>query len=147
MNAPKNISKDSLKELYNESKKRIKMMLQLLARSSKDNQFSELPDEQNLTTMFNLSEHILNAAKMENDNQYKDAIIYIADWIHMALHRDFLQKYQNHHPHPLFIVKKGAEILHSFLHRDLRRKQFSSEESEIYQNYLALIRRLPNPKG
>lgn len=146
VNTTNAVTKETLKEIYSESKKKLKIILNLLGKMHKENQFSVPSDPQVFHTMSDLLLKILHAIEMESDNQYRNAIVEIADWMHRALNVEFIEQNQKKYPHPLFVIKKGAEMLHSFLHRDLRRKQFSSEENEIYQNYLALIRKLPNPK-
>lgn len=141
------VTKETLKEIYSESKKKLKIILNLLGKMHKDNQFSVPSDIEVLRTIADLLLKILQAIELESDNQYRNAILQIADWMYRALHIEFIEQNKQKYPHPLFVIKKGAEMLHSFLHRDLRRKQFSSEENEIYQNYLTLIRKLPNPKS
>lgn len=140
------LSKDSLKEQYTESRKRVKMMLDILGQIYKNNSFCASCDDPRLETLQELIEHVQNTAKLENPNQYREAITQISEWIRAALQKHFLQSHNTHVPHPIFIIKRGVEILHSLLHRDLRRKQCSSEENEIYQTYLSLTKRLPSPK-
>lgn len=145
MNSSKTISKNSLKELYNESKKRIKIVLNLIGRVDL-NAPQIIPDDRSFESISSLMVSIMNASHFENDNQYKDAIVEISTWVRFALDKGYLLQNKNMSPNPLFVIRKGCEILHSFLHRDLRRKQFSSEENEIYRNYLAMTKKLPNPK-
>lgn len=146
MKPKQNLSKDSLKEQYNESRKRIKMMLDILNQIYKNNVLCTSIDDPRFLSLVELIENVKNAAKMENDNQYREAILQISDWVHAALQKDFILAHNKQVPHPLFIIKRGVEILHSLLHRDLRRKQCSSEENEICQTYFSLTKRLPNPR-
>ena len=85
-------------------------------------------------------------AEIEQKNIYKDAIEEISTWIFSAFQKNYLIENEKCYPNPLYAIKKGVEILHSFLHRDLRRRQFSSEEEEIYRNYRSMVNNLPNPK-
>lgn len=139
------LSKNSLKEQYNESRKRIKMMLDILGQIYRGNAFCASIDDPRIVTLVKLIENVQITAKLEGESQYRDAIIQISDWIHAALQNQFIHNNNKHVPHPIFVIKRGVEILHSLLHRDLRRKQCSSEENEIFQTYLSLTQRLPSP--
>lgn len=122
------------------------MMLDILGQIYKNNSFCVPFDDPRLNILVELIEYVQHTAKLEHDNQYRDAILQISDWIHAALQKKFIEKNNTCVPHPMFVIKRGIEILHSLLHRDLRRKQCSSEENEICQTYLSLTKRLPNPK-
>ena len=137
-------AKDSLREIYHESRHKIRMVLGLLGRVEA-NKPIPLPDESSLETMSALVLTIRQYALSEAENQYRNAIVDIATWLGCALTPGYLDEVQKDYPHPMYIMKKGAEILHSFLHRDLRRKQFSSEEVEIFQNYQMVVGQLPRP--
>ncbi len=137
-----NVMKDSLKDLYSDSKKRIKIILNAVALCQNEDQSFSIPDTTICSNLSHLCIQISESAQLEPNTQYSDAISNIANKMSIILDVNFIENHKNHYPHPIFIVKKGAEILHSFLHRDLRRKQFSSEENEIYQSYLSLIRKL-----
>jgi hypothetical protein len=139
------LEKDSLKDLYHEMKRRIRIILSLLGKYEPDKK-NVLPDERAFGTISNLINSIMGSSQFEPDNQYKDAIVDISSWLNCAFDKDYLTENNNAYPNPLYAIKKGAEILHSFFHRDLRRKQLSSEEHEIYRNYLVLISNLPDPK-
>lgn len=121
-------------------------MLDILNQIYKNNGLCISIDDPRLVSLIELMETVKSAAKLENDNQYRDAILQISDWVYAALKKEFILAHNKHVPHPLFIIKRGVEILHSLLHRDLRRKQCSSEENEICQTYFSLTKRLPNPR-
>ena len=137
-------TKDSLRELYHESRQKIRMVLGLLGRIEAS-KAPPLPEESSLATMSHLILTIRHHALYEPENQYRNAIIEISTWLGCALTLTYLEDIQKKNNNALYLLKKGAEILHSFLHRDLRRKQFTSEEAEIFQNYLALMGQLPRP--
>jgi hypothetical protein len=146
LTADKTISKDSIKDLYSESKHRIRLILAMLGRYEPE-KINPLPDEKSFATISNLINSIMSAAQFESENQYRNAIVDISNWMNCAFNVEYLTKNESLYPNPLYAVRKGGEILHSFLHRDLRRKQFSSEEDEIYRNYLSLIASLPDPRN
>ncbi|MES2615006.1 MAG: hypothetical protein V4591_06295 [Bdellovibrionota bacterium] len=137
--------KETLKELYHEMRQRIRIIIQLLGKPEPD-KANPLPEGNSFNTISNLINSIMSSAQFEPENQYKDAIIEIISWLNAAFHKEYLNTNKACFPNPIFAIKKGAEILHSFFHRDLRRKQMSSEEHEIYRNYMQLIRNLPDPQ-
>lgn len=146
MNSDKQVTKDSVKDIYSESKHRIRLILAMLGKYEPE-KVNPLPDEKSFATISNLINSIMSAAQFESDNQYRNAIVEISNWMNCAFNMEYLTKHEALYPNPLYAVRKGAEILHSFLHRDLRRKQFSSEEDEIYRNFLKLISSLPDPRN
>lgn len=146
MNSEKYAGKDSIKEFYSESKHRIRLILAMLGRYEPE-KVNPLPDGKSFATISNLINSIMSAAQFEQENQYRNAIVNISNWMNCAFNVEYLNKHESLYPNPLFVVRKGGEILHSFLHRDLRRKQFSSEEDEMYRNYLAMISSLPDPRN
>jgi hypothetical protein len=141
----KTVTKDSLREIYHESKQRIRIVLNLLGKPEPNKQ-NPLPDEKSFTTISTLINSIMSASQFEPKNQYGDAIYELSNWMNFAFNKKYLTENMDKYPNPLYLFKKGAEILHSFLHRDLRRKQFSSEEDEIYRNFMSTINSLPNPR-
>ncbi|APJ02525.1 hypothetical protein [Silvanigrella aquatica] len=146
MNSEKSAGKDSIKELYSESKHRIRLILAMLGRYAPDKPNS-LPDDKSIATISNLINSIMSAAQFESENNYRNAIVDISNWMNCAFNKEYLEKNEALYPNPLYAVRKGGEILHSLLHRDLRRKQFSSEEDEMYRNYLTMISSLPDPRN
>jgi len=142
--ASKKHRKDSLKELYHEMKHRIRIVISLLGKPEPSKQNS-LPDENSFNTIANLINSIMSSAQFETENQYRDAIVDISNWLNSAFQKEYLTENSSQYPNPLYAIKKGAEILHSFFHRDLRRKHLSSEEHEIYRNYITMIKNLPDP--
>ena len=134
-----------MKDLYREMKKRIRIVINLLG-ILEPNKKNPLPEDNSFEIIANLINGIMGSAKFEENGQYKEAIIQIADWIHGAFQKEYLKENESGSPNPLYAVKKGAEVLHSLFHRDLRRKLLSLEEHEICRNYRALIQNLPNPQ-
>lgn len=141
----KKLSKESLKDLYHESRQRVRAVLNLIGKVE-PNRLNPLPDQKTFETISNLINSIMSAAQFEPQNQYRDAIVEISDWLNCAFDKNYLKDNGQYRPHPLFIIKRGVEILHSFLHRDLRRKQFSSEEDQIYRSFLTTLQTLPDPR-
>lgn len=144
LTSSKHNEKETLKELYHEMKQRIRIIISLLGKPEVDKQ-NPLPEENSFQTISNLINSIMSSAQFEHDNQYRDAIVDISNWLNCAFQKEYLETNSSCYPNPLFAVKKGAEILHSFFHRDLRRKQLTSEEHEIYRNFMTLVGNLPDP--
>lgn len=138
------MKKTSTKEIYANSKKNIKLILDMIGQPE-PNKPTPLPDNVTLEKIYLLTKSILDLSYFEPENQYSSAIGEVAKWIHFAFKKEYLQKQQNTYPNPVFVFKKGLEVLHSFLFRDLRRKQFSAEEDEIYRNFRSLSSKLPAP--
>lgn len=145
MSVSKPISKNSPKELYSESRKKIRIILNLLGRVEPE-KANPIPDEAAFATIQDLIQNIIKAANFEQDNDYKNAIAEIATWIGQVFQKEYLVENEKCYPNPVYAVKKGIELLHSFLHRDLRRKQFSFEEEEMFRNYRAMMNSLPIPQ-
>ncbi len=146
LNSDNVAGKESIKDLYNEAKQRIRLILSMFGRYEPE-KINPLPDDKSFAAISNLINSIMSSAQFESDNQYRNAIVEISNWMNCAFNKEFLNKHEALYPNPLYVVRKGAEILHSFLHRDLRRKQFSSEEDEIYRNYITMISSLPDPRN
>lgn len=144
LTSSKAIQKDSLKDLYHEMKQRIRIIINLLGKQEPDKK-NPLPDDKSFEKISNLINSIMSSSQFEPENQYRDAIVEISNWLNAAFQKEYLESNSSCYPNPLFAVKKGVEILHSFFHRDLRRKLLSVEEHEIYRNYMALISNLPDP--
>ncbi len=146
MTSSKHVHKDTLKEIYHEMKQRIRIIISLLGKMEPDKK-NPLPDDKTFHKIANLINSIMSSAQFEHENQYRDAIVDISSWLNLAFHKDYLNTNESLYPNPLFAVKKGAEVLHSLFHRDLRRKLFTSEEHEMVRNYTNLIGTLPDPRN
>jgi hypothetical protein len=144
LSSAKRKEKDSVKDLYHEMKQRIRILINLLGKPEVD-KLNPLPDDKTFDKISNLINGIMGSSQFEPESQYRDAIVEISNWLNCAFQRDYLNTNGHCYPNPLFVVKKGVEILHSFFHRDLRRKLLSSEEHEIYRSFIALTANLPDP--
>jgi hypothetical protein len=139
------ISKDSIRELYHESRQRIRMILQMLGKPEPEKS-NPHPDDKSFAAISNLINSIMSSGQFEPSNQYRDAIIDVSSWLNSGFEKNYLNQNENKRPHPLYVVKKGVDLLHTLLHRDLRRRIFSSEESTMYQEFLSLSSQLPDPR-
>ena len=146
LNSSNTSDKVSIKNFYLESKNKVRLILNLLGRPD-PGKINALPDEKSFVMIQDSIKDIVEIAKIESENSYRDAIVEIATWMSSVFRKDYLIENEKCYPNPVYAVKKGAEILHSFLHRDLRRKQFSFEEEEIFRNYRALMKSLPVPSN
>ncbi len=145
MNNRTTISKDSLKEIYYESKQRVRAILKMLGPIDLKDPMKPI-DVKVFDNISNFINSIMSSAQFESSNQYSDAIREISTWLNFAFQRKFITENAEKKPHPFLAIRKGLEILHSFLHRDLRRKQFSSEENELYQSFLLMIQKYSDPR-
>lgn len=141
----KNLHNETVKELYHEMKQRIRIIINLLGPLEPNKQ-NNLPEEKTFDKIANLINSIMSSAQFESENQYREAIVNISDWLNEAFNKEYLTENAAIYPNPLFTVKRGAEILHSLFHRDLRRKLLSSEEHELVRSFNALIQQLPDPR-
>lgn len=145
MNSSNTTDKASIKNFYLEAKNKIRIILNLLGRPE-PGKANSLPDEKSFSMIQDAIQSISEIAHIESENSYRDAIIEISDWMYSIFQKDYLLENEKCYPNPIYAVKRGAEILHSFLHRDLRRRQFSFEEEEIFRNFRALMKSLPLPQ-
>jgi len=135
--------KTSVKNFYLEAKNKIRIILNLLGRPE-PGKSNPIPDDNSFQMIRSLIQDITKIRTIETENSYRDAIVEITEWMLRVFEKDFLIAHEKHYPNPVYAVKKGAEILHSFLHRDLRRRQFSFEEEEIYRNYRSMMKNFPS---
>ncbi len=143
MNTNKLSSKDSLKGLYQELKEKIRLILGILG-ALEEKKTSAL-DDLNVQRLAHLLNDVLNNCDSESNLQYREAIFFVSSWMKKASQKNFLQANYNCSPHPSIVLKKGAETLHSLFHRDLRRKNLSGSEEELYRRFVCLTKTIPSP--
>jgi hypothetical protein len=134
----------SVRELYRRSSDRISLAIELFGPHHPA-QPAEEPTPENLLTVHTLVNKVTLDQSEEPESAYQQALIQVGQWLCGATTADFLTTHLNAQPHVHYVVRKGLEVMHMLLHRDLRRRVFSSSESQIYYNFVRLTAHLPNP--
>lgn len=137
-------SRRSVRELYRRSSDRIGLALELFG-SQNPAQEADDPSSENRATVFKLINKVTIDQAEEPESAYRAALLQVGQWLCGATTEEFLDKHRNAQPHGHYVVRKGMEVMHMLLHRDLRRKVFSSTESQVYYNFVRLTAHLPNP--
>jgi hypothetical protein len=145
MSIPKVEKSISMREIYRNSSQRISLVLTMFGIPKQDS-LPEFHLPQDRETISNLLNSVVSAQKFEPENEYKIAILEVGGWVYYAYMTDFLNDNSGHRPNPMYVIKKGIEVLHMLLHRDLRRKQLSPTESQVFNDFLRLAKAMPNPR-
>ena len=141
-----NDTRRTLKDIYKNSCERISLALKLYGPAQKDSA-PRLQGEREYETIHNLINSVVSSQKFEEVNDYRSAIQDAGSWVLAAYKRSYFEANAKHDPSSLYVVKRGMEILHALLHRDLRRRQLSSTESQIFFEFKSLVKGLPDPRG
>lgn len=136
----------TLKDIYKNSCERIALALKLYGPAAKD-AAPKIQETREYETIHNLINSVVSSQKFEDANDYRAAIQDVGLWVLAAYKKGYFEVNAKHAPSILYIVKRGLEVLHALLHRDLRRRQLSSTESQIYFEFKALIKNLPEPRN
>jgi hypothetical protein len=136
----------TLKDIYKNSRERISLALKLYGPAQK-NAPATIQNEREYETIHNLINSVVSSQKFEEVNDYRCAIQDAGTWVLGAYKRPYFEENARFQPSILYVVKRGLEILHALLHRDLRRRQLSSTESQIYFEFKALVKALPDPRA
>jgi hypothetical protein len=134
----------TLKEIYKNSCERISLALKLYGPAAKD--APPRIQEREYETIHNLINSVVSSQKFEEENDYRAALQDAGTWLLGAYKRAYFDANAKHDPSILYVVKRGMEVLHALLHRDLRRRQLSSTESQIFFEFKALVKTLPDPR-
>lgn len=136
--------KKSLREIYRDSADRIGLALELFG-SQTNSAPPHWPNDEQLDSVQRLINNVVIAQDGESENNYSVSMSQVGRWLCGATKKTFLKDHQDKNPHGHYVVRKGLEVMHMLLHRDLRRKLFSSTESQVYYNFVRLTSHLPNP--
>ncbi|NBO38774.1 hypothetical protein EBU99_09345 [bacterium] len=134
--------KRTIKEIYRNSSERISLALKLFGQPRQDEPLA-FQSERDFETISGLLSNAVQAQKQEEANDYRSAIIDVGVWLVGVYTKDFLENHKNFQPNVLYVVKKGLEVLHLMLHRDLRRRQLSPTESQVYHEFKKLVATMP----
>ena len=136
----------TLKDIYKNSCERISLALKLYGPAAKD-AAPNIQETREHETIHNLINSVVSSQKFEEENDYRSALQDTGTWILSAYKKSYFEANAKHAPSILYVVKRGLEVLHALLHRDLRRRQLSSTESQIYFEFKSLVKALPDPRG
>jgi hypothetical protein len=136
--------KRTIKEIYRNSSERISLALKLFGQPKQDEPLV-LQAERDFETISSLLVNVVNAQQQEDANDYKAAIMDVGSWLVGVYTKSYLDSHKSHQPNCLYVVKRGLEVLHLMLHRDLRRRQLSPTESQVFHEFKKLISTMPKP--
>jgi hypothetical protein len=137
--------RSTLREIYRDSSDNISHALTLFGPSRSDGGY-EIPCETEYDNIAYIIAELLAAQSHEEEGAYRTTILAIAEWLNAALDKDYLGQQNNlGFPSIVYVVKKGFEVLHCLLHRDLRRRQLSQTEAQLVQEFVRLAGNYPNP--
>ncbi|MEY4064626.1 MAG: hypothetical protein RIR26_834 [Pseudomonadota bacterium] len=137
--------KRTIKEIYRNSSERISLALKLFGQPKQDEPLVFQSDK-DFETISGLISNAVKAQLQEELNDYRSAIADVGQWVVLVYTKEYLNHHRNQNPNVLYVVKKGLEVLHLMLHRDLRRRQLSPTESQVYHEFKKLSSGLPKPQ-
>ncbi|MEN9530158.1 MAG: hypothetical protein RI932_2031 [Pseudomonadota bacterium] len=136
--------KKTIKEIYRNSSERISLALKLFGQPKQDEPLV-FQSDRDFETISSLISNAFQSQHQEEANDYRVAILDVGQWLVGVYTRDYLNAHKAHQPNVLYVVKRGLEVLHLMLHRDLRRRQLSPTESQVFHEFKKLISTLPRP--
>lgn len=137
--------KKTIKEIYRNSSERISLALKLFGQPKQDEPLV-FQSERDFETISGLLNNAVKAQYQEDANDYRAAIIDVGQWLVSVYTKDYLNSHKTNQPNVLYVVKRGLEVLHLMLHRDLRRRQLSPAESQVFHEFKKLVSVMPKPK-
>lgn len=141
--------RSTLKEIYRNSRERISLALKLYGPAHKDSP-AVLAADREYETVHNLLNSVVSSQKFEEENDYRTALQDVGTWTLAAYKKKYYSENSRCEPSVAYVVRRALEVLHTLhtlLHRDLRRRQLSSTESQIYFEFRNLVRDMPDPRG
>ena len=123
--------KRTIKEIYRNSSERISLALKLFGQPKQDEPLV-VQSERDFETISGLLGAAVQAQLNEEINDYRNAISDVGQWLVGVYTKEYLEQHKQHIPNVLYVVKRGLEVLHLLLHRDLRRRQLSPTESQVF---------------
>lgn len=135
----------SPREYYRKSCERVAMIMKLYGAPHIDSP-TLIQNDRDFDAIKTMLSQVSAAQQLEEINDYRNVIVDVASWVAAAYSKEFINCYASRVPRPLYVIKKGLEILHLLLHRDLRRRQLSATESQLYYDFRKLISSLNDPR-
>lgn len=135
------------RDIYRQSRERVDNALEIFGMAKPDKSYTPPPDDE-LSIILDLIHTVLQDHETEEATEYKETILGVSRWLVAALSPQYL-KMRPHQgmPETAYVVRKGLELLHLLLHRDLRRRQFSPTEASLVQEFVALATQYPDPEA
>lgn len=134
----------STRDIYRQSRDRVNALLKILVQVKQETTHAAV-FEKEFDTLLNTARLIYVSQKMEAENDYRKAMVNVSNWVLNAIHRDYIKQNSSRTPSAPYAIKKGLEVLHLLLHRDLRRRVLSATESQLYFEFERLATSLPPP--
>lgn len=135
----------SVRDIYRSSRERVSEILTVLQPIKSDSK--SCPSfEREYDRILNLMNSVVGSQRFENENDYRAVMDYVGSWALYALEAPYLEANQGAYPTPIFVIKKAVEVLHLLLHRDLRRRNLTNSENQLYNEFVRLHGHLPNPR-
>lgn len=134
--------KRTIKEIYRNSSERISLALKLFGQPKQDEPLA-FQSERDFETISGLLNNVVKSQFAEDANDYRNTIADVGQWLLGAYTLDYLTTHKNFQPNVLYVIKRGLEVLHLMLHRDLRRRQLSPAESQVYFEFKKLVSVMP----
>lgn len=141
----KNDSKRTVREIYRASNERVSQALKLFGSPRADTAF-EMHSDKDHDAISNLLAMVVSAQKAEDETEYRVAILDVGTWVESAYRKEYLTSQSRASSNIFYIIKKGLEVLHTLLHRDLRRRQLSPTESQMYYAFQKLRGAVTDPR-
>ncbi len=141
----KDSKEKSAREIYRHSMDRVDVVLNLFGLPRSDFGY-DYPSESDFERMVQLVDEVVHAHRAEEESAYRTTILAVGEWLQAALCHDYLDHQSNlGFPSMFYAVRKGVEVLHCLLHRDLRRRVLSQTESQVVHEFVSLAAQFPNP--
>ena len=137
--------KRTLREVYRNSSERVSLALTLFGSVKQDSIFA-LQLDKDFEAIANLIANVLESQKIEEDNEYRVIILDVGNWLTKAYQKEYLNANKGNSLNVLYVVRRGIEMLHLLLHRDLRRRALSPTESQLYHEFRQLCLKIPDPR-
>ena len=145
MNGATPDKKRTLREVYRNSSERVSLALTLFGSVKQDSLFALQP-EKDFDAIANLLKNVVESQKIEDENEYRVLILDVGNWLLKGYQREYLIANKGNALNVMYVVRRGIEVLHLLLHRDLRRRALSPTESQLYHEFRQLCLKIPDPR-
>jgi hypothetical protein len=135
----------SAREAYQSSLAQVLGILKLFGLPKADSN-PILHTEAAMTQIKTLLKQIYDNQKQEEMNEYRRVIIDIVSWIGSGYNTAFVERVAKDKPNILYVARKGLEVLHVLLARDLRRRNLTLSEKQAYADFRDLAARCEDPR-
>jgi hypothetical protein len=130
--------------MYRNSAEAVKLALELAGPQSAA-LAPVIPPDGDLATISQIMADLVAAHEQEPTNDYREIIMKVAEWVGGAADKAFFLGHLVSKPHSAYVLRKGLEVLHMMIHRDLRRRALSNSESQVYYDFVRLTTGFARP--